>query len=512
MDPAPDVSQPSDGLRTDARGIGRDLAWTYVAPLLTAVGSFVLVAYIIRRVGTDEYGLFALILSFIALLTIVDFSLATSVARSTARQLTSSDESVRVDARVDVSTAHSLLLALGIVVAVVAVPIGYFMSSFAKVPTGRSTAVFACTTLSGMAAGLGLATAALPGALRGLGSFRAVACAAMVGLAARVILVVVFVADGKLVALGVAQLIAVVCERAFLAVWVRRELPWFRFRPSLPDAHTARRTWSFALPLVLLSVDAQIIASSDAIVIGSVVGASGVAIYSVGVMIPRHAVALLASGFNAVFTPFFASLSPDGQLAPMRVATRLLSYVGGIGFTLAGVFRRDLVALVLGKPDSTAESVLLLFSVTFAIDVCVLAMVLVLIARGRQRLMARVVPFELGMNLLATVVFVHLLGAAGAAVAAVVTFAIIDLVVFPLVTPGEFGIPTARLILRDGLAPAAIGATVCVLSTWVVRASLEPSLARVALGGAATSVTGLGIGIVALGDDGRGRLRCALQR
>lgn len=259
---------PGDSNR---RGLGRDVAWTYVPPLAAALSSLVLLGYSLREIGTADYGLFAVLSSVIALVTMLDYSLSTSVVRSTVMHATAATSAARDTAKHEVAVAHSALMALGAGLAALGLPIAYVLPAVINVPPGRESALFICTLLLSLAAGISLATAALPGAARGYRGCRAVALSAP-------------------------------------------------------------------------------------IVIGSLTTASAVAAYRVGAVLPTQALLLLETAWTAIFPRLAveSSSAADG-VALIRLATRVLSYVGGVGFGVIALFRRDLVQLVLGHPDSLAS-------------------------------------------------------------------------------------------------------------------------------------------------------------
>ncbi len=507
-----DRGQVDRARHEQTRGMGRDAAWTTLTLLLGTLAYLPLLAYTVRRIGTANFGLFAVISSITTLLAVVDFSFGTSVVRSTAQEAEASEADDRLAARNAVATAHSALVVVGLLVAGAAIPLAYLLPVITKVPAGEESSALACALLVGLAGALALGTASLSAVVRGSRQFAVLALSTLAGVATRFALVVLLVGRYGLVALGIAQLLSVVVERGVQALWIRGNVSWFRWWPRRVGVPALRQVGAFTLPLVILSIDAQIVVASDAIIIGAVIGPSAVALYRIGSVIPRQAAAALLTAFTVSF-PSLAGISDRAeQTALMRSLTRVAGYLGGVGFAFMALFRRDLVELLLGRPSATAEAVLLVLSVTMAFDVGVHGMVLVLMARGRQWLMALLSPVQLTLNLVLTVALVRSMGPEGAAVAALVTFGLIDLVLFPLVARREFAPAPGRIVALDALLPTALGCAVCVLATSVVRYSLDPSWARVLVGAAVAGGCGVAAGLVALRPAGRARLRSALQR
>lgn len=66
-------------------GFGRDIGWTYLSFLVTGVSNFALAAWSVRRIGADQYGVFALVTSITAMMSVFDYALGLPVQRAAAR-------------------------------------------------------------------------------------------------------------------------------------------------------------------------------------------------------------------------------------------------------------------------------------------------------------------------------------------------------------------------------------------------------------------------------------------
>src|SRR5688572_22203276 len=91
-------------------GYGRGVFWTYLSLLLTGGSTFFLAAWAVRRIGTAQYGLFALVTSVAALLTIFDYALGLTVQRAGARV----DAGDRAEHEATVRAAHGAYALLGL--------------------------------------------------------------------------------------------------------------------------------------------------------------------------------------------------------------------------------------------------------------------------------------------------------------------------------------------------------------------------------------------------------------
>lgn len=482
-------------------GYGRGVGWIYLSLLLTGGSTFFLAAWSVRRVGTAQYGLFALVTSVAALLTIFDYALGLTVQRAGARANgPAGDEN-----RATVHAAHGAYVLLGLagmvvsgVVCAVATLLG---------PTGRPYLV-PTVALLGAAASLQLATAALPAVALAGRRFSLRSGATVVGVAVRVAVAVAAIGRFGVAGLALAQLVGVVVERVVLAGLVHRRIAWFVLRPTVPDRRALHDVTGSALPLLLISMSGQLFAVSDLVAVGALVGAAAVGVYQVSSLVPLYVAAVLVVGYNVVFPSLAGSDDAAGQEQATAFLTRLFSYVGGIGLALVALLRRDVIALLLGESNDVAEDVLLVLCAMCLANLMVHGLASLLVARGRQQLMARAVAIELPVNIVLTVAFVVSFGAVGAAIGTLVTAVLMNFAILPLVSQGEFGRSALRITVGDGLLPAGIGVVVALIAAQAAGLTASPALGLL-LAGLAAAVAGAGIGIALLGRSGRGTVRDA---
>ncbi len=484
-------------------GYGRGVGWTYLSLLLTGGSTFFLAAWSVRRIGTAQYGLFALVTSLTALLTVFDYALGLTVQRAGARIGKGKEPSAGDQNRDTVHAAHGAYVLLGSAgVALTAV-----ICAVAAVvrPAGRPY-LLQTVGLLGVATSLQLGTAALPAVALACRRFSLRSGATVVGVAVRVTTALVAVGRFGVAGLALAQLLGVVAERLMLAGLVRRRIAWFALRPRVPDRLTLRGVSQNALPLLLISMSGQLFAVSDLVAVGVLVGASAVGLYQVSSLVPCYVAAALVVGYNVVFPSLAGSDDMAGQEQATAFLTRLFSYVGGLGLALIALLRSDVIDILLGQPNELAEELLLVLCAMSLTNLMVHGLASLLIARGRQRLMARAVAVEVPVNIVLTVVLVMAFGAVGAAAGTLVTASLMNFVLLPLVSRGEFGQPALWITVRNGVAPAVTGVAVALLAAQAGRLTVSPVLSLL-LAAIVAGLVGLGAGLVFLGPSGRRTVR-----
>ncbi len=195
----------------------------------------------------------------------------------------------------------------------------------------------------------------------------------------------------------------------------------------------------------------------------------------------------------------------------MALLTRVVSFVAGVGFATCILLRGDLVELLSGRRDAVAETVLVLFCLAGLSDVGVHGAAWLLVARGKQKLMARAVVLELPLNLVLSLLLVLVFGAVGAAWATLVTVVIMDVIVFPRLSRGQFSRSATALLVRNGVVPGLCGAVLAVAAT-LATGGVAGALPRVVLTAAGAGALGLLCGLILLPADDRRALRSTFER
>lgn len=489
-------------------GFARGVGWTYLSLLSSGGAALFLAAWSIRRVGPAQYGLFALVASLAGLVMICDYAMGLAVVRASAR-VQATDSAVEAEEqRGAVHAAHAGFVALGgagVLLSLLAVAV------LAVTGAGNRAYLLPTVLLMGLATSVELGTAALGAVAQGCRQFSVRSAATGAGVATRVAVALLSVGRFGVAGLAAAQLLGVVVERLVAARLLRRRVPWLVVVPRRLERDSLRRITGFAMPLLVINASGQLFAVSDFVAVGVFVGSSAVGLYNVSSMLPLYALAVLAVGYDVIFPSLAGTADRAGQEAATAFLTRLFGYVAGIGFVLAALMRRDVIIVVLGRASGLGERVLLLFCAVCLANIFVHGPAALLIARGRQRAMARAVAVELPVNLVLTVGFVVAFGAAGAALATLATVLLMDFVIFPVVSRDDFAEPALAMALRHGLAPAMPAAVVALAAMSLGTVASTPAV-RLLVGGVTAALLGVALGLVLLRPAGRRTLRDAFAR
>lgn len=487
-------------------GFARGVGWTYVSLLATGLSQLVIIAWSVRRIGTGQYGLYAVAMAVADLLVVLDYGLGLSVTHGTARADALADPEAREDGRRLVHGAHCTYVVLA-ALTLALTPLVVLLVG--RLGVGRAPYAGTAVAVLGLSVAVTLATAVLPAVAVGLQRFSARSGANVAAAGVRVAVALAGVGRFGLAALAVAHLAGVLTERAVLARRLRREAAWLRLRPSRPSRASLRKVTAFAAPLIVLNVSGQLFAVSDIFVVGVFVGSSAVALYQVGTLFPLQLRNILMMGYNVSYPALAGTDDERSQEEVTAFLGKVFSFVGGAGFGVAVLLREDIVELILGRSSGLAEGVFVVFCAVGLADLIVHGFSSLLVVRGWQALMAKAVSVELPLNLVLTVALVWAVGAVGAAVATFAVVLVMDFVVFPWVARGKFSEPVPRIVARSGLAPATLGAGTAMAAA-LVSLPVGSVVARLAVAVTVAGAASSAVGLLLLRGHGRRMLRAAL--
>jgi O-antigen/teichoic acid export membrane protein len=479
--------------------------------LANGLGAVAVTGIAVRHLGTAPFGVFAIAAAVLGVLTAVDFGLGLTVVKEVARATTLPAASAVAPHR-RAHTAHSTYVAVGAAITIVAVGLSLAAPTWLTVKGVNPASEREMLALVAVAAGVGLGTSALTGVVLGCRQFRIITTAGVAGSAVTLTIVATLMSRCGLVALGLGELGGVTTTSCVLAWWIRRTQPWFQFRPTKPTWADLRPIVAFTAPLLILALSAQVVTATDLVVVGTVTTAASVGLYKIGSLLPTQLSGALTNAYDTAFPWLTATENPRERETSTLFLARVGGYASGVGFATLAWCRTDVVRLLLGHPSTLASTVLLAFCGVWAINATVHGMALLLIANDRAHVLGRLVSVETVVNAVVTVVLVVAVGAVGAAYGTLVTVAVSNLVVFPMLARRLLMVPVHRHLFAGSLPAAILGAIVAsaVAGPFAVREwGGLGHLVSVSVG-----ALGLGtaVGVAAIGSNGRTTLRSALSR
>ena len=320
-------------------------ALSYVSLVVNAAVSFVYVPLLLGFLGTDDYGVYELIGSFIAYLSVMDAGMCVTLSRFYVQSLVRGDEG---------ETANLLAMGAAIygAIAVVAVLVGagcyallgpLFGGSFTPSELDLARRMMLLVIVNCAVVLPGNWFLAVINARERFVFARSLAIAKYLLQVATVVAVLLLGAG----ALGVvaAQVACNALGVAAYAVYVARRLP---VRVSLVrwDWRLAGSLFAFSGFVLLNMVFDQVFWKTGQVVLGAVGGAASVAVYGVACKVVTAGFMQVSTGVTGVFLPRLAALEASGD--PGRETDTLFRRIGRIQGLLVWGVLGGFVAL--GRP------------------------------------------------------------------------------------------------------------------------------------------------------------------
>ncbi len=470
------------------RQVALSTASNYGGRVVTLAVWFVLTPIIYSHLGSTNYGLWALVASFVAYGNLADLGIASAIVKYVAEYRAHGDSETASEL---VATALWLYSGLAVAVVVVGVILAPLVPHVIDVSARERSTASWLVVITAVGVAVQLPSNCAISVLRGLNRFdliNLIVSLAMVALASSII--VILTLGG-----GVLAITAVVIPLTMLwippTIWlIHRTAPDLRFGFRGARRSHARRVMLFSSALFGIQVAQVLKLQSDEIVIGASLPVRNVSPYSVA----RKLSSLpgqLTDQFVFVLLPLASRLHAEGDasllreiyLSGMRVTLALFSIVG----TALIIFARPFLLAWVPAAASSADIVVLL-TVAALLEALMSPVSQALQGMSRHR---PLVVFALGsaaLNLALSIALVGPLGVRGVAIGTLAATSLEAAITLPYgawvlgVRVGD----VARRIVLPGLLPLipAIGVLV------IIHSALGPStIPTIALSGLAGAIT-----------------------
>ncbi len=468
------------------RQVALGTAANYVGRLINIGVWFVLTPIIVSHLGSTNYGLWALVASFVAYGSLADLGIASAVTKYVAEYRARGDNETASQL---IATALWLYCGLALLVVAAAAIIAPFVPHVLKVPPGEHATTSWLVVITAVGVAVQLPSNCAIAVLRGLNRYdliNVIGTLAILNLAVGI--GVILVLGGK-VLLITALAVPVTLLWLGPTIWlIRRTAPELRFGFRGAQRRLARRVLLFSSALFGIQVAQVVKLQSDEFVIGASLPVKAVSPYSIA----RKLSGLpgqLTSQFVFVLLPLASRMHAEGDaemlreiyLSGMRLTVALFSIVGGALI----IFARPFLLAWVPQAASSADIVVLL---------TVAALLEALISPVSQALQGMnrhqpLVVFALGsavLNLALSIALIGPLGVRGVAIGTLVATSIEAAIVLPFgarvlrVRALEVG----RRVLVPGVLPLIPMVGVLALIHATVAPATIPAIALSGLAGA----------------------------
>jgi O-antigen/teichoic acid export membrane protein len=442
------------------RLLRRNVVLIYGVHAVALVSGLVATPIIVGALGTEQFGIWALIGSILGFIGLLDLGIGPSLIRFAAEQR---GRDARGETSELASTAFAIYLVLALLTTVLAVVLAWLLPLVVEISDQYVRAAQIAVLLSVGSFVIRFPAGLFGFLLAGQQRYDVLNIGNLLGQVLYFVLVVVvlYVANGELVALALITVVVTAFRLLLPLLWLRRELPELTLGRSLATRAQAKELLSFSSRNMLIQVASKVVVSTDVIVVGVIFGSVSAGVYGIPAKLFALAYVVGIASTTLLF-PLLAELEGaddrERQERYLHSGVRLgVAVVVAVGLPLVFLPDDFLEAWLPADFDvSTAAPILaiLMVSLLFAQPGHLLAQFLV--ARGRHTRLAVARLATVAVNLVLSIGLALWVGLWGVAVATLVTEAVSVAFVLPYLLRRESSV-SLQALTGAWLRPVGLG-------------------------------------------------------
>jgi O-antigen/teichoic acid export membrane protein len=420
-----------------AKSLVRSLTANWIGQAVNVAVGIVVPAMVVRSLGTEQYGVWALAVSIAGHLSILDLGTRHAIVRYVAQYRSVGDS----ESIAKILSSNLALLAvlswIGIVaMAGVAIALPYLFtvspeSLFATRVLLLVLAVdAACDLLSGPFSSA-LGAVERYDLLQALNSGRLILNGILVGLSVW--------AGWGLIGVAAALLVSRLLYRIMLAVSLRRVLPDVSLSRRHFDSGMVRQIVSFSAWSAVMVTSYRLSYQFDLVVIGTVLGAVAVTSYAFPLLLIDQLRAVCDSAALVLFSRLSSVSKEEWAQEGVPLLDRWARYAPLLPLTVGlhlAVFGGNFITLWIGEAVPEAQMIITLLVIPFFITAPTTGYVMALLARSRPSVAALLQCGEGVINIVLSVILVRSYGLVGVALGTCIAAIFVQGVFTPLVAAG----------------------------------------------------------------------------
>jgi O-antigen/teichoic acid export membrane protein len=382
--------------------------------VILTVSGFALTPYTVHKLGSEQYGLWALASTFVGFYSLLDLGLSGAVFTRMSHALGARDSetATRIYA-----TGLRLFSSLGgiLIIGTILAAMGILL-----LHRGSGVTLSAAILILGLQVSISFPMRAPYGVLNAGGHFEVTSLAGIVSAILRAVGTVVVLRAGQgVVGLAIVFLLSWVPSYIFVCLAVHWRYPFIRAR-ALTKWHgdTAKGLFSFGVPVLIGQIADRIRLQSDALVVSLFLGLSAVAHYNVAstlVLYYMDGICAIIGVLTPVLAMQTSAKDPEGMRRSLFVGTRLgLSSAAFVAFGLIA-WGRAFISRWMGPAFLDAYPVMVILAVAMFFDLVQSTTVNALYATFHQKTYAKINICEAVANFVLSLVLAPHYGMQGIA-------------------------------------------------------------------------------------------------
>jgi O-antigen/teichoic acid export membrane protein len=443
--------------RPVARSLAVRIGFSGVAQVIPLLTNLAITPYLIRVLGLDQFGVWALVIALLATLTVLDGGVGASLVRFYAFHDARGDK-----ASIGRLVAGSMLLFLtfGALVSLVGLALAPSVVHLLKIPRALEHEAVLVLRLFGPLVALALITNSATSLLQATSRFAALSAVTLGSSVVYVVAVVLLVGGSSALPMLVAATALRYAVLLLGGLGLAARAMSFR-RPLLPEAPVRREFRRYAVRMQVSGITMVVNGEMDALVIGALLPVRNVGLYMVGYQAATALRSLPLYAFpplHARMTGVFARAGLPGAVAEFdALQERWLPVVLGYGVVATSAIGFG-VEIWLGHGYGTSSLVAIVLMAGYTVHIAVTGMRTCFVRSvGRPGLETRYSLVAMALNLVLTVPCAVLFGVVGV-VAATATGIVAGSFYFARLCSRladlHDAVPSARVLLSIAIAVA----------------------------------------------------------
>lgn len=396
-----------------------------VGKFITLGLGFLLTPFILNRLGAVQYGLWALIGSFVAYGSILDLGIAGAVVKYVAEHRAKEENE---QAHYLVATALSLYTLLGLVGVALSVILAPFLTNILKVPVEEHTTAFFLFLISGITVGVSVPCTLTVAILRGLQRFDYVNIVSTLGtLISLVAMISVLLLGGGVIGMVASNIPVILLMQWISILLIHRAAPelkvgWRGARISL-----VKKILSYSASLFVMDIAGRLQNQTDEIVISAFLPIILVTPYSLARRLSElpH---ILTDQFMKVLLPLASELDAGNDRSRLQLLYLLSTKLTMVSFMPIAIpliiLSPSILTVWVGQEYARYAPLIVILTVASLVVTSQWPAGAILQGMGKQKFLAYTSAGSGIVNLILSIVFIRPFGIMGVALGTLVPTAI----------------------------------------------------------------------------------------
>jgi len=428
-----------------------NVAMNWVATAVNMVVPFFLTPFVVRHLGSLQYGIWILAVSIVSYLALLDLGLRSAVIRFVSK---AEGAGRSEDAAAVIHGAFWFRVLAGILVAFLAMVLSLLAPHLFKIPPDLMLAARVTVLLCGIGVSVTLISGVFGALLAAIHRFDLLSSVTMAQTLARACGVLLILRSGRgLISMAFWELAVITAAGILTCIIALRKFPSARPRLARPDATVLRSLWSYSLTTFVFMIAVQIVINTDSLVIGAFLSLSMVTFYSIGSSLVSYATQV-AGAVSMTFTPIASNLEASGRSDELkgmllRGTQAMLGLVLPIAIAL--IFRgRTFISIWMGPQYGlVSERVLQILMISLFFSMADGTAGSIMMAIDKHKAVARWSVYEAILNLALSIVLAKTIGLYGVAWGTSISMALTHLAFWPRYIRNTLHVPV-RTYLWQG--------------------------------------------------------------